>query len=68
MGDVSWAVPTAGFSTATYVPGTPGHSWQAASCTGTTIGLKGMLNAAKVLALSAQEIIINKKIIENAFF
>ena len=68
VGDVSWAVPTAGFSTATYVPGTPGHSWQAASCTGTTIGLKGMLNAAKVLALSAQEIIINKKIIENAFF
>ena len=36
VGDVSWAVPTAGFRTATYVPGTPGHSWQvSASCTGT---------------------------------
>jgi len=66
VGDVSWTVPTAGFSTATYVPGTPGHSWQAASCTGTSIGYKGMINAAKVLSSSVYEIITKPKIIKEA--
>jgi aminobenzoyl-glutamate utilization protein B len=28
VGDVSWVVPTGQLTTATYVPGTPGHSWQ----------------------------------------
>ena len=50
VGDVSWTVPTAGFSTATWVPGTPAHSWQAVAAGGTSIGMKGMQNAAKVLA------------------
>ena len=50
VGDVSWVVPTAGFATACWVPGTPGHSWQAVACGGTTIGKKGMQLAAKVLA------------------
>ena len=31
-----------GFSTACWVPGTPGHSWQAVACGGTSIGKKGM--------------------------
>ena len=67
VGDVSWVVPTAGFSTATYVPGTPGHSWQAASCSGTSIGFKGMINAAKVLAMSGLDIILDKSLIEKAW-
>jgi len=66
VGDVSWAVPTAGFRTATYVPGTPGHSWQAASCTGTTIGFKGMINAAKTLALSTKHLLENPSDVEKA--
>ena len=66
VGDVTWAVPTAGFRTATYVPGTPGHSWQAASCTGTTIGFKGMINAAKTLALSTKHLLENPSDIEKA--
>jgi aminobenzoyl-glutamate utilization protein B len=53
VGDVSWVVPTAGFGTATWVPGTPGHSWQAVACGRTTIAKKGMLLAAKTLAASA---------------
>ena len=67
VGDVSWVVPTAGFSTATYIPGTPGHSWQAASCSGTSIGFKGMINAAKVLAMSGLDIILDKSLIEKAW-
>ena len=66
VGDVSWAVPTGGFSTATYVPGTAGHSWQAASCTGTSIGIKGMLNAAKVMALTAYDLFTNTGLILSA--
>ena len=53
VGDVSWVVPTAGFSTACWVPGTPGHSWQAVAAGGTEIGRQGMQLAAKVLAANA---------------
>jgi aminobenzoyl-glutamate utilization protein B len=57
VGDVSWVVPTAGFSTACWVPGTPGHSWQAVACGGMSIGRQGMLLAAKVLAASAWDLL-----------
>jgi aminobenzoyl-glutamate utilization protein B len=66
VGDVSWQVPTAGFSTACWVPGTPGHSWQAVACGGTTIGKKGMLLAAKVLAASAWDFYSDPKLIAEA--
>ena len=36
--------------------GTPGHSWQATACTGGSIGRKGMMVAAKTLALSAMDL------------
>ena len=53
VGDVSWVVPTAGLGTATWVPGTPAHSWQAVAASGHAIGNKGALNAARALALGA---------------
>lgn len=53
VGDVSWNVPTMGVRCATWAPGTPGHSWQAVACSGTTLGLKGMAVAAKTLAATA---------------
>jgi len=52
MGDVSWRVPTVQLSAATWVPGTPAHSWQAVAAGGTTIGAKGMMVAAKTMALT----------------
>jgi aminobenzoyl-glutamate utilization protein B len=66
VGDVSWTVPTIGFRTATWVPGTPAHSWQAVAAGGMTIGLKGMENASKVLALTAVELFTRPKIITEA--
>jgi aminobenzoyl-glutamate utilization protein B len=66
VGDVSWLVPTAGFKTATWVPGTSSHSWQAVAAGGTSIGHKGMINAAKTIALSAIEIYRNPEIAEKA--
>ena len=56
VGDVSWLVPTAGLGTATWVPGTSAHTWQAVAAGGTSIGEKGMLVAAKTLTLTAIDI------------
>jgi aminobenzoyl-glutamate utilization protein B len=66
VSDVSWLLPTAQFTTATYVPGTPGHSWQSAACAGYSIGRKGMLSAAKVLALTTLDLATDPKNIEAA--
>lgn len=55
-GDVSWTVPTATLNTATWVPGTGAHSWQAIAAGGTSIGAKGMMVAAKTIALSAVDL------------
>ena len=53
VGDISWVRPTTGMGSATWVPGTIAHSWQAVAAGGTTIGHKGMMVAAKTLALTA---------------
>ena len=66
VGDVSWVVPTAGIRTATWVPGTAAHSWQAVASGGTTIGLKGTELAAKTIAATAVEIFSNPLIIKEA--
>ena len=67
VGDVSWAAPTVGFSTATWVPGTPAHSWQAVAAGGTSIGHKGMLLAARLLALTATDLYRDTELIKRAW-
>jgi aminobenzoyl-glutamate utilization protein B len=66
VGDVSWLVPTVGFNTATWVPGTPAHSWQAVAAGGMSIGLKGMEIASKTLARTAIALYRDPKIIRAA--
>jgi aminobenzoyl-glutamate utilization protein B len=66
VADVSWVVPTGGLRTATWVPGTPSHSWQAIAAGGTTIGLKGMMIAAKTLAMTAVDLMTNPKLVADA--
>ena len=66
VGDISFAVPTAGMSSATWVPGTPAHSWQAVAAGGTSIGNKGMLIASKTIALTAADLFLDNSIIEKA--
>ena len=58
VADVNWMVPTSDLGTATWVPGTASHSWQAVAVGGTDIGNKGMLVAAKVLALTAVDLFL----------
>jgi aminobenzoyl-glutamate utilization protein B len=60
VGDVSWRVPTSGFTTACWVPGTPGHSWQAVACGGTTIAEKGMHLAARTLATTCCDLLVDE--------
>lgn len=66
VGDVSWTVPTAGLGTATWVPGTSAHSWQAVAAGGTSIGNKGMINAAKTLAFMMHDLFTTPSLIEAA--
>ena len=66
VADVSWIVPTAEFTAATFVPGTPGHSWQSTACAGSSIGRKGMVVAAKTLALTAVDLLTTPAEVEAA--
>jgi len=56
VGDVSWVVPTVQLSAATWVPGTAAHSWQAVAAGGMSIGFKGMMVAAKTMALTGADL------------
>ena len=62
VGDVSWVVPTHGISTATWVPGTPAHSWAAVAASGMSIGRKGMHVAAEVLAATTQDLLTDSEL------
>lgn len=66
VGDVSWHVPTSGLSTACFAAGSPGHSWQNVAAIGSPIGHKGMMVAAKVLSLSAVELLQKDAMVEEA--
>ncbi|MFX0557655.1 amidohydrolase [Maribacter sp. CXY002] len=66
VGDVSFTVPTVGMGTATWVPGTPAHSWQAVAAGGTSIGTKGMMIAAKTLTMTAIDLFKDKKLVAAA--
>jgi len=66
VGDVSYALPTVGLRAATWVPGTPAHSWQAVAAGGTEIGTKGMLVASKTMALTAIDLMSNPLLLAKA--
>ncbi|ATW02326.1 amidohydrolase [Sphingorhabdus sp. YGSMI21] len=62
VGDVSYATPTVGLRTATWVPGTSAHSWQSSAASGMSIGFKGTQVAAKTLTLAAIELYTNPEL------
>lgn len=66
VGDVSYATPTVGLRTATWVPGTAAHSWQSSAASGMSIGFKGVQVAAKTLTLAAIELYTNPQLREEA--
>jgi aminobenzoyl-glutamate utilization protein B len=66
VADVSWTVPTVGLRTATWVPGTPAHSWQATAAGGMSIGYKGMNVASQTLALMGRELFTRPELLAAA--
>jgi len=66
VGDVSYVVPTAQMRTVTAPIGMPGHSWQNTVSVGSTIGRKGMLFAAQVLAAATCDLLQQPDLIARA--
>ncbi|RMG33159.1 MAG: amidohydrolase, partial [Planctomycetota bacterium] len=66
VGDISWFVPTGGIRTTCFAAGSPGHSWQNVACIGSSIGEKGTLYAAKVLAAAALHLFEHPEAIASA--
>lgn len=64
--DVSWITPTASLNTACCPLNIPGHSWCIVASVGSSVGFKGMLTAAKVLAASAVEVLLDSSIVKRA--
>jgi len=66
VGDVSWHVPTGGLRTACFAANSPGHSWQNAAAIGSPIGEKGSIYAAKVLAITAIDLLEKPELVKAA--
>ncbi|HTQ29140.1 MAG TPA: M20 family metallopeptidase [Puia sp.] len=66
VGDVSYAVPTVGLRAATWIPGTSAHSWQAVAVGAKDIGAKGMMVAAKTMALTGFDLLTNPALVQKA--
>lgn len=66
VGDVSWLTPTAQITTATWTSAAPGHSWQNVSIGRTSIAHKGVLQAAKIIAGSAADLMEQPELLEKA--
>src|SRR5699024_12046883 len=58
VADVSWLVPTAQLSASTSALGTPLHTWQMTAQGISSFAHKGMLRAAKAMALTGVELMI----------
>ncbi len=66
VGDISWHVPTGGIRTSCMAAKSPGHSWQNVACIGSSIGEKGTIYAAKVLAVSAIDLLEKPELLSAA--
>jgi aminobenzoyl-glutamate utilization protein B len=66
VGDVSQITPTSQLTTTCWPFGTPPHSWQITASSGSQIGAKGMLYAAKALALTAFDLLTKPELLQAA--
>jgi aminobenzoyl-glutamate utilization protein B len=66
VGDVSWNVPTAQIASVCYALGTAEHSWQLVSQTRSSLGHKGLLLAAKVIAGACVDVLEHPELAEKA--
>ena len=62
VADISWITPEISLVATTAPIGTPWHSWAVVACGGMSIGHKGMVFAAKSLALTMVDLFENESI------
>lgn len=62
VADVSWITPTMGVVMPTAPLNVALHTWPVTACSGMSIGLKGALAAAKVLAITALDVLTNEEL------
>ena len=55
VGDASWCTPISMLWTTCFAMAVPGHSWGNTATSGMSIGHKGMMRAAEIMALAALE-------------
>lgn len=66
VGDVSWRVPTGGFRTVCFPAESPGHSWQNVVSIASSIGEKGIVYAAKVMAATTLDLLEDAELVAAA--
>lgn len=66
VGDVCYTIPTLNFNVATACIGNVGHTWQMTGQAGSSIAHKGLIIAAKAMALSAIRTMDRPDVIEEA--
>ncbi len=64
--EVSYIVPEIGFRVTTAAAGVPWHSWATTACHGTSAGTKGAVVAAKVIALTAADLVTDPELLAAA--
>jgi len=64
--DVSWNVPAVSMTAATFAPGIAPHSWQATAFSASTVGMKGMMVAAKSMTLTTLDLFSDPTHIQKA--
>lgn len=65
LSDVSYVTPTCMLFSACYPLGTPNHTWAVTACAGQSIGQKGMLYAARVMAASGLRLVRDPELVKK---
>ena len=66
VAEVSWIAPTVQLTTACFALGVPGHSWGITATGGMSIGHKGMLHAAKAMAITGARLHASPELLVKA--
>ena len=66
VGDASWHAPTAQFAGVCLPSGTVAHSWQQVACGCSSIAHKGLIQAGKVIALTALDMLEKPELLAGA--
>ena len=67
IGDISWTVPTVTLRYPANIPALPGHNWANAIAMATPIAHKGVVNGAKVQAMTIVDLLTKPELVKAAW-